>query len=103
VAARLRVRGRIDQQNLLDICSKVGFAKLYDINTAITAADLLNDRLLPVFYAHGILLCRMLTALAVSTDPRAALAVDNNNATLARSGAIPRRVGGCAHKVHAHV
>ena len=27
--------------------SKVGFAKLYDRKTALTAADLLNDRVIP--------------------------------------------------------
>ena len=27
----------------IDTCGKVGFAKLYDRKTALTAADLLND------------------------------------------------------------
>ena len=37
------------------------FAKLYDRKTPITAADLLNDRVVPFFDAHEIPLCRVLT------------------------------------------
>jgi hypothetical protein len=40
--------GRIYQQTFIDTYSKVAFAKLYDRKTALTAADLLNDRVLPV-------------------------------------------------------
>ncbi len=36
--------GRIYQQTFIDTYSKVVFAKLYDRKTPITAADLLNDR-----------------------------------------------------------
>jgi transposase InsO family protein len=46
--------GRIYQQTLIDICTKVAFAKLYDRNTPITAADLLNDRVLPFFEGHDV-------------------------------------------------
>ena len=53
--------GRIYQQTFIDTYAKVGFAKLYDVKTAITAADLLNDRVLPFYDAHDIPLCRMLT------------------------------------------
>jgi hypothetical protein len=35
--------GRVYQQTLVDTYAKVGFAKLYDRKTPITAADLLND------------------------------------------------------------
>jgi hypothetical protein len=35
--------------------------KLYNVKTAITAADLLNDRVLPFYEEHGIPLCRVLT------------------------------------------
>jgi putative transposase len=38
----------------------VGFAKLYTEKTPITAADLLNDRVLPFFEEHGIPLARVL-------------------------------------------
>ena len=53
--------GRIYQQTFIDTYSKVGFAKLYDRKTPITAADLLNDRVIPFFDAHDIPLCRVLT------------------------------------------
>jgi transposase InsO family protein len=53
--------GRIYQQTFIDTYSKVVFAKLYDRKTPITAADLLNDRVVPFFDAHGIPLCRVLT------------------------------------------
>jgi transposase InsO family protein len=53
--------GRIYQQTFVDTYSKVAFAKLYDRKTPITAADLLNDRVVPFFDEHGIKLCRVLT------------------------------------------
>ncbi len=53
--------GRIYQQTFIDTYSKVGFAKLYDRKTPITAADLLNDRVLPFFETHAIPLNRVLT------------------------------------------
>jgi transposase InsO family protein len=53
--------GRIYQQTFIDTYSKVGFAKLYDVKTAITAAELLNDRVIPFFDEHGLPLCRVLT------------------------------------------
>ena len=48
--------GRIYQQTFIDTYSKVAFAKLYDRKTPITAADLLNDRVLPFFEEHEICL-----------------------------------------------
>ena len=39
----------------------MAFAKLYDRKTPITAADLLNDRVVPFFDEHDVKLCRMLT------------------------------------------
>lgn len=53
--------GRIYQQTFIDTYSKVGFAKLYDRKTPITAAEMLNGRVLPFFEEHGIPLCRVLT------------------------------------------
>jgi transposase InsO family protein len=53
--------GRIYQQTFIDTYAKVGFAKLYDRKTPLTAADLLNDRVLPFFEEHGIPLSRVLT------------------------------------------
>jgi len=53
--------GRIYQQTFIDIYAKVAFAKLYDRKTPITAADLLNDRVLPFFDSHEVKLLRTLT------------------------------------------
>ena len=53
--------GRIYQQTFIDTYSKVASAKLYDRKTPITAADLLNDRVLPFFDEHDVKLLRVLT------------------------------------------
>ena len=53
--------GRIYQRTFIDTYTKVSFAKLYDGKTSITAADLLNDRVLPFFEEHDIKLLRVLT------------------------------------------
>jgi transposase InsO family protein len=53
--------GRMYQQTFIDTYSKVAFGKLYDRKTPITAADLLNDRVLPFFDEHEIVLSRVLT------------------------------------------
>lgn len=53
--------GRIYQQTFIDTYCKVGFAKVYDRKTPLTAADLLNDRVIPFFDEHEIPLLRVLT------------------------------------------
>ena len=53
--------GRIYQQTFVDTYSKVGICKLYLQKTPITAADLLNSRVLPFFEEHGLPLMRVLT------------------------------------------
>jgi len=53
--------GRIYQQTFIDTYSRVAQAKLYLEKTAITAADMLNDRVLPFFDEQGIALLRVLT------------------------------------------
>jgi hypothetical protein len=53
--------GRIYQQTFIDTYAKVAFAKLYDRKTPITAADLLNDRVVPFYDSHEVKLCRVLT------------------------------------------
>lgn len=53
--------GRIYQQTFIDTYSKVAFAKLYDRKNPVTAADLLNDRVLPFFEEYEIVLSRVLT------------------------------------------
>jgi transposase InsO family protein len=53
--------GRIYQQTFIDTYSRYAFCKLYTMRTALTAADLLNDRVLPFFEAEEIPLLRILT------------------------------------------
>jgi len=53
--------GRIYQQTFVDTYSKWATAKLYTAKTAITAADLLNDRVLPFFEGQKGRLLRVLT------------------------------------------
>jgi len=53
--------GRIYQQTFIDTYSKVAFAKLYDRKNAITAADMLNDKVMPFFEEQQIPLLRILT------------------------------------------
>ena len=53
--------GRIYQQTFIDTYAKVAFAKLYDRKTPITAADLVNDRVVPFYDAREVRLCRVLT------------------------------------------
>jgi len=53
--------GRVYQQTFVDTYSKVACCKLYTNKTPITAADLLNDRVLPLFEDNGMGLLRILT------------------------------------------
>lgn len=53
--------GRIYQQTFVDTYSKWAAAKLYTTKTPITAADLLNDRVLPGFAEQGMSVLRILT------------------------------------------
>jgi transposase InsO family protein len=53
--------GRIYQQTFIDTYTKIGFAKLYTSKHAITAADLLNDRVLPWYEERSVRLLRILT------------------------------------------
>jgi transposase InsO family protein len=53
--------GRIYQQTFIDTYSKVAFVKLYDRKTPLTAADLLNDRVMPFFDVQEVPLSRVLT------------------------------------------
>lgn len=53
--------GRIYQQTVIDTYTRVAFAKLYDSKHSITAADVLNDKVLPFFDEQQIPLLRMLT------------------------------------------
>lgn len=53
--------GRIYQQTFVDTYSKVAQAKLYKMKTSLTAADLLNDKVLPFFENEGLPMLRILT------------------------------------------
>ena len=53
--------GKIYQQTAIDTHSNAGFAKLYSEKTSLTAADFLNDKVLPFFDEYGIKVLRLLT------------------------------------------
>lgn len=53
--------GRVYQQTYVDTYSKVAFAKLYTTKTPITAADVLNDKVLPFFENYELPVLRILT------------------------------------------
>ncbi len=53
--------GRIYQQTVIDTYSRVAEAKLYTDKTPITAADVLNDRVIPFFAEHNVDILRVLT------------------------------------------
>jgi hypothetical protein len=53
--------GRIYQQTYIDTYAKVAQVKLYDRKNALVAADMLNDRVLPLYEQSNIPLLRILT------------------------------------------
>lgn len=53
--------GKIYQQTFIDTYSRVADVKLYTTKTAITAADILNDRVLPWYDSQDVSLLRILT------------------------------------------
>ena len=53
--------GKIYQQTFIDTYSRVADIKLYTRKTAITSADILNDRILPWYESQNISLLRILT------------------------------------------
>lgn len=53
--------GRIYQQTYVDTYSKIAHCKLYTTKTPITAADLLNDKVLPFYESHSLPVLRILT------------------------------------------
>jgi transposase InsO family protein len=97
--------GRIYQQPAIDTYAKVAFAKLYDRKTPITAADLLNDRVLPFFEEHGIAVGRVLTDRGTefcgnpeSHDYELYLAVENIDHT--RTKAKSPQTNGICERFH---
>lgn len=61
LVAKLKRLIRAIQQTFIDTYSKVAFAKLYTMKTAISAADMLNDKVLPFFESQGLPMLRILT------------------------------------------
>lgn len=53
--------GRIYQQTVVDTYSSVAFAKVYTAKVPVTAADALNDKVLPFFEQQSIPILRVLT------------------------------------------
>lgn len=53
--------GKIYQQTFVDTYSQVAHAKLYEQKVPLTAADLLNDRVMPFYQEQGVDLLRVLT------------------------------------------
>jgi transposase InsO family protein len=53
--------GRIYQQTVIDTYSSVAFAKMYTAKIPVTAADILNDKVLPFFEDQEIPVLRVLT------------------------------------------
>lgn len=53
--------GKIYQQTFIDTYTRVAAAKLYDRKNALVAADMLNDKVLPVYQEHDVQLLRILT------------------------------------------
>jgi len=53
--------GRIYQQTVIDTYSAVAFAKVYTAKVPLTAADALNDRVVPFFDEQGVDILRVLT------------------------------------------
>jgi len=53
--------GRIYQQTVVDTYSSVAFAKIYTGKVPVTAADTLNDKVLPFFEEYSVPVLRVLT------------------------------------------
>ncbi|MBD3381099.1 MAG: IS481 family transposase [candidate division Zixibacteria bacterium] len=53
--------GRIYQQTVIDTYSSVAFAKLYTAKVPLTAADVLNDKVVPFYDEQGVDILRVLT------------------------------------------
>jgi hypothetical protein len=59
--------GRLYQQTAIDTYSNVGFAKLYLEKTSLSAADFLNDRVLPFYDGYGVRVLGFLRTMELST------------------------------------
>ena len=69
--------GRIYQQTFVDTYSRIATVKLCTEKTAITSADILNDRVIPFFTEHNIRLTRILTRIFHKASKTYSLKRDN--------------------------
>ncbi len=76
--------GRIYQQIFIDTYSKMAFAKLYDRKTPITAANLLNDRVVPFFDEKEVKLSRVLIDRGIGCGVRRAPFADEAETAIER-------------------
>lgn len=53
--------GKVYIQSFIDSYSRFAYSKLYTEKTAITSADMLNDRVLPLYEEQGVPMMRILT------------------------------------------
>lgn len=61
IVGKIKGIGVIYQQTFIDTYSRVAMVKLYTSKSAITAADMLNDKVVPFFESQEIPLLRILT------------------------------------------
>lgn len=61
LVGKIKGIGNIYQQTFIDTYSRMVIVKLYNSKSAITAADILNDRILPFFEEQNLKLNRILT------------------------------------------
>ena len=97
--------GRIYQQTYVDTYSKVAHCKLYTNKVPITAADLLNDRVLPFYVGHDLPVLRILTDRGTEYcgkveqhDYQLYLAINDIDHT--RTKAMPPQTNGICERFH---
>lgn len=105
MSARLRASVAFISRLVSILNTKLAFAKLYDRKTALVAADLLNDRVIPFVDEQHIPLCRMLTDRGTEYcgaperhEYELYLAVENIDHT--RTQVRSRRTNGIAERFH---
>lgn len=97
--------GRIYQQTFVDTYSKVAHCKLYVTKTPITAADLLNDRVLPFYESQGLPMLRILTDRATEYCGKVEhhdyqLSLEINDIEHTKTKAMSPQANGICERVH---
>lgn len=97
--------GRIYQQTFINTYSKVVHCKLYTTKTPITAADVLNDKVLPFYASQGLPMLRILTdrdteycRKVEQHDYQLYLAINDIDHT--RTKAMPPQTNGICERFH---